>query len=83
MKTTSKTFYQIFVLTTYVLSVVTFVIAIPYDDEGYTVVTPSSSTSTCNCSTYDRSYKNILSRKKRFLIFPKGGNIIVRNLYMF
>lgn len=31
-----------------------------------------------NCSTFERSYEQVLSRKRRFLIFNKGGQVIVR-----
>lgn len=35
-----------------------------------------------NCTEYVRSFEKVLSRKRRFLAFLKGSNVIVSNFFI-
>lgn len=36
-----------------------------------------------NCTEYVRSFEKVLSRKRRYLAFLKGSNVIVSNFFIF
>lgn len=61
MRVTGKVFYQICMALSFVMP-----LTVGVDLKA-----------SCNCSTYERSYQQILSRKKRFMLFSKGANVLV------